>query len=101
MTLTFINDDTDNLKAIRNFDLAIKQDSSNPAFYNNRGWALQNINKYKLAMADFKKAALLDSLDVNYQSNVLRVLWILNKYKEAFSFAEELRNFRKMNTLIM
>lgn len=90
MTLTFVNDDTNNLKAIRHFDVAIKQDSSNPAFYNNRGWALQNLNKYKLALSDFKKAAFLDSMDVNYQGNVLRVLWILNKYKEAYSFAEEL-----------
>lgn len=52
--LTYSNDDTNNIKAVRFFSNAIAGDSSKSAYYNNRGWAYQELRKYDLAMADYK-----------------------------------------------
>ena len=85
-----LNDDKNNLAAIGSYTKAIRSDSSNSWFYNNRGWSHQFLENYTAALKDFKKASSLDTTDVYLYGNVLRVLWLQKKNKEAYAYSEKL-----------
>ena len=85
-----INDKKNNPVAIQFFTKAIKIDSTDSRYYNNRGWCYQFMDNYPLSMKDFKKALSLDTTNAYYHGNVLRVLWIQNKNKEAYAYAEKM-----------
>jgi tetratricopeptide (TPR) repeat protein len=85
---SFINDEKNNKLAVILFSKAIELDSSKSEYYNNRGWAYQNIDKLLLSYADYKKALSLDTNNLISHHNILRNLWIRNKYKDAYAYSE-------------
>jgi tetratricopeptide (TPR) repeat protein len=85
-----INDEKNNTKAISYFNRAIQLDSSNCLYFNNRGWAWQNLDKYLLSLKDFEQCVQLDSNNVVFQGNVLRNYFIRNKNKEAYALCNKL-----------
>lgn len=85
-----VNDEKNNKKAIGFFTKAIQLDSSNAWYYHNRGWSFQQLDKYAASLKDFRKAVALDTANVNLYGNVLRVLWLQNKNKEAYAYSEKI-----------
>jgi tetratricopeptide (TPR) repeat protein len=85
-----VNDEKHNKAAIRFFTLAIGIDSTNNWYYNNRGWSYQMLDSYVIAMKDFKKAISFDTANAYYYGNVLRVLWLQNKNKEAYTYSDKI-----------
>ena len=85
-----VNDEKNNKTAIRFFTLAIGIDSTNNWYYNNRGWSYQMLDNYAPAMKDFRMAISLDTANVYYYGNVLRVLWLQKKNKEAYTYSEKI-----------
>lgn len=84
-----VNDEKNNKIAIRFFTQAIQLDSNNGRYYNNRGWCYQFVDNYTSSMRDFKKAMSLDTANVGYHGNILRVLWVQDKNKEAYAYADK------------
>jgi tetratricopeptide (TPR) repeat protein len=85
---SFINDEKNNKQAAILFTKAILLDSLKSEYYNNRGWAYQNLDKLPQSYGDYKKALLLDTSNMNSHHNILRNLWIRNKFKDAYAYAE-------------
>ncbi len=83
-----INDEINNKQALILFNKAIEIDSSKSEYYNNRGWANQNLDKLILSYLDYKKALSLDTNNLVSYSNILRNLWIRNKFKDAYTYSE-------------
>lgn len=86
---SYINDEKNNKQAVMLFTKAILLNSSKSDYYNNRGWAYQNLDKLMLSYADYKKALSMDTTNMVSHHNILRNLWIRNKFKEAYAYAEK------------
>jgi tetratricopeptide (TPR) repeat protein len=85
-----VNDEKNNRTALDFFNKALKYDSTNASYLNNRGWAWQNLDDLKKSYTDYVKAVRLDSNNVQLQGNVLRNLWIRNRNKEAYDYSNKL-----------
>ncbi len=85
---SFINDEKNNKEAVMLFSKAIQLNSSRNEYYNNRGWAYQNLDKLLQSYSDYKKALSLDTTNLKSHSNILRNLWIRNKFKDAYAYSE-------------
>jgi Flp pilus assembly protein TadD len=88
--LTYINDEKNVRIAIACFNKAIKTEPGNFTFYNNRGWAYSNLDSNMKATADYAKALQLDSSNLALQTNVLRMLYVRNRNKEAYAYCDKL-----------
>ncbi len=88
--MSYINDEKNNKTAIACFTKAIQSDATNYRYYHNRGWAYANLDDYTKANADYKKAAQIDSTNITLQQNLLRVMVVKNRNKDAYAFAEKL-----------
>lgn len=86
----YVNDEKNNKTAIIFFNKALRYDSTNYFYLNNRGWAYQSLDDNSKSYSNFKKAVQLDGNNVELQGNVLRNLWIRNKYKDAYAYSEQL-----------
>jgi tetratricopeptide (TPR) repeat protein len=89
---SYVNDEKNNKTAIIFFSKALQYDGANFFYLNNRGWAYQNLDDYLNSSLDFRKAVELDSNNVELHCNVLRNLWIRNRYKEAYAYCDKLIN---------
>lgn len=87
-----VNDPINNAKAIKSFDKAIELDDTQHTFYNNRGWAYQIMDKYKMASKDYDQAMYLQPYTVEYHGNVLRVLYLTKQYNEALQMCDSIIN---------
>jgi tetratricopeptide (TPR) repeat protein len=85
-----LNDEKNNRVAIGFLTQAIQNDSSNSWYYNNRGWSYQMLDKYAASLKDFKRAMSLDTSNVYFYGNILRVLWLQNKKKEAYAYSDKI-----------
>ena len=88
--VSYINDEKNNRTAVSCFTKAIQADPTNYMYYNNRGWAYANLDDYTKANADYKKAVEIDSSNVSLQANLLGVMVIKNRNKEAYAFSNKL-----------
>jgi tetratricopeptide (TPR) repeat protein len=88
--LTTINDEKNVRLAIACFSKAILLEPANYVYYNNRGWAYGNLDENIKASADFNKAIQLDSSLLVLQMNVLRMLYVRNRNKEAYAYCDRL-----------
>jgi len=87
---SFINDEKNNKAAVLYFSKAIQNAPQNYAYYNNRGWAFANLDDYSKANADYKKAVRIDSNNIDLQHNILRVMVVKNRNKEAYAYCNKL-----------
>jgi tetratricopeptide (TPR) repeat protein len=85
-----LNHTKNNLAALRLFDKAINLDTTNYRFYTNRAFARQMLDNYAGSLADHKKALSFDTTNVELHANVLRLLWIQRKNKQAFDYANKM-----------
>ncbi len=67
VSLTTAENDYD--RAIKDFDRAIRLNSGDARYYNNRGFALNGKHEYERAIEDFDKAIKLDSGKAMYYNN--------------------------------
>lgn len=87
---SYINDEKNNELAVFYFSKAIENDPGNYGYYNNRGWAYANLDDYIKANADYKKAVQIDSSNIALQQNILRVMVVKNRNKEAYAYSNKL-----------
>jgi Flp pilus assembly protein TadD len=85
-----INDEKNVRQAITCFNKAIQSEPGNYTYYNNRGWAYGNLDDNIKAAADFNKAVQIDSTVLYLQENVLRILYVRNRNKEAYAYCDKL-----------
>ncbi len=85
-----INDSEGLRLGIKDFNEAIKINNKNPKYYNNRGWAYQFQDKYPEALSSFETARKLDSTNVGFHGNILRVKFITNQNKEALKLCDSI-----------
>lgn len=85
-----VNDEKNVRLAIACFNKAILADPGNYTYYNNRGWAYGNLDDNIKATADFNKAVQIDSSIHDLQANVLRMLYVRNRNKEAYAYCDKL-----------
>ena len=87
---SYVNDEVTAKYAIADFTKAIALNDKNFMLYSNRGSAYSNIDDFTNALKDYKMALNLDSSKVENYGNVLRMLWVKNRFKEAYAFSEKI-----------
>lgn len=85
-----INDAKNDQAAILLLDSAIQYAPNRAAFYNNRGWIYQIMDKYSLAEKDYDKAANIEPSNIDFQCNRLRLLYVRNRNKAAMALCDQL-----------
>ena len=77
------------LKKIEEYDEAIKLDSNNDSYYNNRGIAFKNLEDYDKAISDYSQAINLDPKEAIYYNNRG------NAFKNLGDFQNAIENYNK------
>ncbi len=84
-----INDKTNDSIAISLLDQAIAIAPKRAAFYNNRGWLYQLLGKYDKAKKDFEHAVALESNNLLYRQNPIRILFIQKKVPQVLKLCNQ------------